>query len=134
MQNKFRTKQLFGIIAALFPLMLLFTFPLYSKYILMLGQNMPPCPFYQIFHLYCPACGNTRSVMALARGEILSSLRFNPVPPILLLVSVLFYAEGVLRLFGKKVYLFPRKIFGFALIGVIVGYLLLRNFFPFLTP
>ncbi len=32
------------------------------------------------FHLYCPGCGGTRSVIALLKGQFLSSLIFNPYP------------------------------------------------------
>lgn len=128
------SKHVIRIAAVLLPVLLLVFMPFYSKYILILGQNMPSCIFYRIFHIYCPGCGNTRSVMALAQGDILASLRFNPTPLVLLIAGALFYVEGVLRLFGKKVCLFPRKGFIYVLIIVMAVYLLVRNFIPFLTP
>ncbi len=132
--NCITAKQLLRIAVILFPIVLLLSLPFCIKYILILGQNMPACPFYQIFRLYCPACGNTRSVMALAKGDILSSLRFNVTPIVLLIVGALFYVECVLYLYGKRVHLFPRKGFGYVLIGVMLLYFLIRNFIPFLTP
>lgn len=127
-------KQIVKAASILLPLLIIVLLPLYAKYISVLGQKMPACPFYRLFHLYCPACGNTRSIMALAQGDLLSSLRFNATPIVLLTVCVLFYAEGVLRLYGKRVRLFPRGAFGYVLIAVMLLYFFIRNFIPFLTP
>lgn len=49
-----------------------------------------PCVFNRVTHLCCPGCGGTRSVRALLRGEILTSL--YDYPPFLygLVVYVIF--------------------------------------------
>ena len=39
----------------------------------------PGCPFKRVFFLYCPGCGGTRAVEALLRGDLLTSVRSNPV-------------------------------------------------------
>ena len=40
---------------------------------------MPQCFFYQVTHLYCPGCGATRALHALAHGDLAGSLRCNPL-------------------------------------------------------
>lgn len=90
---------------------------------------LPPCMIYEIFGIQCLGCGNTRSVMALLRGDILSSLKFNITPVLLSTLLILLYAELVTMAFGKHKRFLPRKgvfwiIFGIALAGYFVG----RNF------
>ena len=37
------------------------------------------CLLHDFLHLYCPGCGGTRAIVALLRGQILHSLRCNPL-------------------------------------------------------
>ena len=37
------------------------------------------CLLHDFLHLYCPGCGGTRAVVALLRGQIVHSLRCNPL-------------------------------------------------------
>ena len=39
------------------------------------------CWFYSRYHIYCPGCGCTRSLIALLRGDILCALYYNPSVP-----------------------------------------------------
>ena len=39
------------------------------------------CWVYRTFHLYCPGCGGTRALEALARGELLRALWLHPIVP-----------------------------------------------------
>ena len=39
----------------------------------------PGCPVYRYTGLYCPGCGGTHALRALAHGEIASSLSFHPL-------------------------------------------------------
>ena len=41
--------------------------------------SVPPCMIYELTGLYCPACGGTRAVLALLRGDVLGSLYYHPV-------------------------------------------------------
>lgn len=59
------------------------------------GQGVYPCLFHLITGAYCPGCGGTRAAFCLLNGEIVTSVRYNPVVlylavciPILLFVSL----------------------------------------------
>ena len=96
-----------------------------------LAQAFPPCPFYRDYCICCPSCGNSRSVLSLLQGDVLSSLRYNITPPFLLAIILAFYGEAIARLFGKKITLVPRQTS--FLVVVIVGfivYFVARNFIP----
>jgi len=96
-----------------------------------LAQAFPPCPFYHDYQICCPSCGNSRSVLSLLQGDILSSLRYNITPPFLLAISLAFYCEVIAQVFGKKITLVPRKTS--FLVVVILGfivYFVARNFIP----
>ena len=36
------------------------------------------CLSVRLFRLYCPACGGTRALLALLKGDILASIGYNP--------------------------------------------------------
>lgn len=40
---------------------------------------LPRCPFHELTGLYCPGCGSTRALHALAHGELAAACRFNPL-------------------------------------------------------
>lgn len=48
------------------------------------------CLFKQFFHIPCPACGSTRAIMALLRGDVPASFAYNPLGALsaLLLVAL----------------------------------------------
>lgn len=95
----------------------------------------PPCPIYAKTGLYCPGCGNTRSVHALLQMDLPTALRNNLTIPFLLLLLVLFYAETLAGLFGKRLRLIPRKgLFWGITLGAFIAYFLVRNFIPAIQP
>ena len=95
----------------------------------------PECIFYREYHLYCPSCGNTRSVLSLLHGDIVSSLEYNVTPIFLLIIALAFYCEAIAQTFGKRLALVPRKMpfMVITIIGFIV-YFAARNFIPGLFP
>lgn len=40
---------------------------------------LPQCRFHQLTGFLCPACGNTRAVLALLQGHPLRSIGYNPM-------------------------------------------------------
>lgn len=38
-----------------------------------------PCLFHKLTTLYCPGCGGTRAVMSLLNGNVITSIKYNPV-------------------------------------------------------
>lgn len=130
MNNKRNLK----IITVLIPIVIIVLFIL-QNYIFAMIDQLPTCIFYSFFHLYCPACGNTRSFHALLHGNLITSLRYNIVPLLLVVLSFLCYIELATYSFGKYKRLLPRKL-SFYMIGfaLLLLYLVVRNFIPFLTP
>lgn len=48
----------------------------------------PACPFHAATGLWCPFCGSTRAVYALARGDLGLMLANNPLLPLWALLAV----------------------------------------------
>lgn len=125
---------LYKIITIILPVTGIFLF-LIRDHLISVTSYFPPCTFYSIYHLYCPSCGNTRSVIALLHGDILSSLRYNIVILISIILAVLGYIELASYSFGKHIKALPRKLsFYIGLITVLVLYWIIRNLIPYLTP
>lgn len=75
------------------------------------------CGFRQLTGLYCPGCGGTRAILALARGRVLSSFYYHPLP----LYFVILYGNFAVRYLFRK-HLKPAK---FRIIYVIIPVVLL---------
>lgn len=93
------------------------------------AQKFPQCIIYSRYNLYCPSCGNTRSVISLLRGDILAALRFNITPSLMILIVTAFYCEVLMWLFGKRIVIVPRKVSFLVclLIGLFIYYVA-RNY------
>ncbi|HLK58157.1 MAG TPA: DUF2752 domain-containing protein [Chthonomonadaceae bacterium] len=57
----------------------------------------PPCLLRTIFHIPCPGCGMTRSLEALWRGDLITSIRYHPLGPPLFLLCCLVLLSALLR-------------------------------------
>ncbi len=102
--------------------------------ILALTHYFPSCFVYSNFHIYCPACGNTRSISSLLQGDLIASLHYNITPVLLLLLMAAAYFEFAFASFGKPIKLLPRKLwFYMVLIGLLVIYYIARNLSPVLA-
>jgi hypothetical protein len=129
-----KNKTNYKIITLLIPVLRL-AIVLLKDVLLTLVGYFPPCILYSNFHLYCPACGNTRSVAALLNLDLLSAIHYNIVPPILLFLSLAAYIELATYSFGHHIKILPRKLWIYLMgIGFIFLYLLIRNFVPQLAP
>jgi len=106
-----------------------------QKALINLITQVPPCPFYSHFHLYCPACGNTRSMTALLHGDLLTAMRYNITPILFGLFFLIAYIELVTYSLGKHLRLLPRRLNIYIfLIILLLLYLIVRNFIPYFTP
>ena len=116
------------------PILLIFLYLIKDIFLALLPM-IPICPFYKSLDLYCPACGNTRSILSLLDGHVLSSLRYNIVPMLLIILSFLAYLELVAYAFFRPIRILPRKLsFYLVMIALLLVYFVLRNFSSYLTP
>ncbi len=108
---------------------------IFKDLILSLSKYFPECWILKLTGFYCPGCGNTRSVRALLRGDIIASLRSNIAIPLILVLLFLLYIEFLFDICGKKVRLLPRKLsFWMVLLFVMFVYYAVRNFCIGLAP
>ncbi len=98
-----------------------------------------PCPFMDLTGVPCPYCGMTRSWIALVRGDVMGSLRYNPGGTALLTGIGILGFDGLFRLAGKGgrlslVGVGYGVLFGFALFGVSWVLRVAVGFNPLPTP
>lgn len=116
-------------VVCVFPFAAFILVYLLRKQLTYLGTLFPPCPSYTYLDIYCPGCGNTRSVQHLLKGDILGSIRFNPVPVLGIIFAVLAYIELTTYVFGKHKKVFPRRrTFWWTLVVISSIYFVVRNF------
>lgn len=63
------------------------------------GSPFPPCLFRHLTGLYCPGCGLTRALHALAHGDVAATWAMNPLVPVAL---PLLAAMAAAWLLGKR--------------------------------
>jgi hypothetical protein len=120
------------ILAVAIPL-LVFVFALiFRRFAFFIFATMPPCRLNYFLGLLCPGCGGTRSVDALVRGDIFTSLRLNPLVIFSVLLGTAFYTELIFSIFNKKIIIVPRKMmFLWVNIGLFLVFYVVRHFIPF---
>jgi hypothetical protein len=97
----------------------------------------PPCVFHHVTGLNCPGCGGTRAFFALVHGDLLRSIRYNPMTLLLLLGLGFWLLRSSVRLvspghrWGKPPVVSERLIWWVA--GLVVFFGILRNlpYWPF---
>ncbi len=99
------------------------------------SASIPKCFFNKITGLYCPACGNTRSTIALLHGDVLLSIRENITIPFLAFLLLSFYIELIFSFFNKRIKIVPRSnvFLAICIIGFLL-YFILRNIYPSIAP
>lgn len=129
-KNKFFS----GLLIVLLPILFL-VFYLIRDQLLHLMFGLPPCPVYAKTKLYCPGCGNTRSVAAFLRGDLIASLHYNITPLFVFIILICLYLNLIFYQFDIKYCLLPKKesyyIYGAVL---LVFYYIIRNFVPGMIP
>ena len=96
---------------------------------------LPPCPFHAMTGLWCPGCGSTRGLHALAHGHLLQALRFNPLMvaslPFLLAALLLPFLQPGNRQTRTHLFIKPSWIWG--MLAMVVAFGIIRNIplYPF---
>ena len=130
--KKYSTWQKIAAVAAPFilaPLIYILGNYILSNFIL------PGCMTYQLFGVYCPGCGMTRSVAALLHGDVLLSLRQNAFVILGIIAVAVIYLRYLLKIFGVMVKpLRLSKTTVYTLIIIAGIYSVLRNFIPAIAP
>ena len=61
------------------------------------------CWIWEHWRVYCPGCGGTRAVIALAHGQLLRALYYHPVVPVTAALGTVYLGSQTLwRLRGRR--------------------------------
>lgn len=94
---------------------------------------IPECPIHKFTALYCPACGGTRAIIALARGDAVHSFLYNPIVIYTFFFSTLFLVIESVNILLKKEIILPWKIIIRAGLAVLVINWIIQNIFIILN-
>lgn len=84
--------------------------------------NIRVCLFFTFFKIPCPACGFTRAVLLILKGNFLESIQYN-ILPIILLILFLFFPT-IKKYFQK----YPKfSFFVFFLLTLFIWYINIHN-------
>lgn len=89
-----------------------------------------PCVFHMFTGYYCCGCGGTRSFFALLQGNILKSLRYNPI----IVFGIILLFLKWLELIADKKIIPQSRIFWYTVPGIFIAFYILRNFIPAIAP
>ena len=115
------------IIANVIVLFAVIGFVLLSKYVT--GNEGYGCSFYSLIHLYCPACGGTRALYALARLDIIASIRYNVTVPFGVFVYVYYNVRGFIAAIKENTEYFAKQKYTLCivLVAVLVLNFMIKN-------
>ena len=89
----------------------------------------PPCPFFKMTGLYCPACGSTRALHELLHADFAQAFQCNPL--LIVLLPWLVWTLLVMLVKGwtgrKWPLAFARWVWGKRLLAVVVVFGIVRN-------
>lgn len=55
------------------------------------------CPFFNIFKIPCPGCGLTRATSLLIKGQVIESLKYNPIAFILVAIFIIYFILIIIK-------------------------------------
>ncbi|MEV4005063.1 DUF2752 domain-containing protein [Actinomadura sp. NPDC049753] len=91
--------------------------------------HYPGCPFLTLTGYYCPGCGMTRLVYALAHGHVGTAFGLNPLLFVLLPVFGYLYARWTFRTaqgLPMRSALFKPAV-AYSFVGLLIVYWIVRN-------
>lgn len=91
--------------------------------------HYPGCPFLALTGYYCPGCGMTRLVYALAHGHVGTAFGLNPLLFVLLPVFGYLYARWTVRTaqgLPMRSALFTPAV-AYSFVGLLIVYWIVRN-------
>lgn len=91
--------------------------------------HYPGCPFLALTGFYCPGCGMTRLVYALAHGHVDTAFGLNPLLFVLLPVFGYLYARWTVRTaqgLPMRSALFKPAV-AYSFVGLLIVYWIVRN-------
>ncbi len=91
------------------------------SFISWLQNHLIPCPFKYLTGIDCPGCGFQRSVVALLRGNLKTSLQLYPAAIPLILLAIYVVADGFFKLDNSRSIL-KKTLF------IIVGLLIIGSY------
>lgn len=96
----------------------------------------PPCPWHYLTKTYCPGCGTMRGINSIIHGDVFGLFRYNLFAAISLPFLLYSYISiGIKGFKGFQLpYLMVTKLEIYCLLGFIIMYAFLRNYFPMLAP
>ncbi|MDE5936050.1 MAG: DUF2752 domain-containing protein [Ruminococcus sp.] len=122
------------IIAVSVPIVAVLVFA-FRDFIMSLAPLLGQCTFHSVTGLWCPGCGNTRSVNAMLHGDILLAVRNNISLPFVAVLLLALYIELIFDIFGKQVKILTRKAWVWWTVLALFGvYFVLRNFITEIAP
>lgn len=92
--------------------------------------RLPPCLFYLITGYYCPGCGGTRAVRALAGGRFLRAVYYHPFVPFAAVIFLCFMlTQTVERTSRGRLRIGIRCHSGFlwASLAIVIGNFAIKN-------
>ena len=90
--------------------------------------GLPTCGVNRLLHIYCPGCGGTRAMKALLQGELLTSLRANPLVLWGAFLALLQYVRALRALFLRDPYACPIRSWSWiSIIAIALTLFILRN-------
>lgn len=108
---------------------------IFSDRIMSLAPYLGGCMFHRLTGIWCPGCGNTRSIAAMFEFDFLLAFRNNAAPPFLALCLLCLYLELLADIFGRKIRILPRiPWIWYTVPALFMVYYVLRNFIPAIAP
>lgn len=86
------------------------------------------CYFRTKWGIYCPGCGGTRALFAILNGEILASVRYNPITLLFLIDLIFVPITYLIEKSNKELSLAKiRLMYNLSLLIFIFVYFIARN-------